>query len=951
MYKQLTPIEGCLVSYSPADESKKVGVVQSTNKGMCHVKWISPAKGFDEIPSQLLISGFSVGSEVLDETPDSGHQSLGIGTVIQHRMIAGFSQVLVDFKKDNYRVWMPFQHLRVLRGTKQRLLMGDVRSYSEAEKFRLRTLAHAIESWNETTGSLSCLDIDPLPHQINLVHHILSSGNLNWLIADDVGLGKTIETGMLLHALRQRNLAGRVLLITPAGLTKQWQEEMFHKFGIEDFEIYDEDFSINTERQWKMHDYVIGSMDKLKNEKHIEKILQAENWDLVIFDEGHRLSRRQYGQKYKSSERFNLAAQLRSRTKSILILSATPHQGFQDKFIALLELLRPDRRDDLIKINIKPDIIRDMVYRNHKADVTDKDGNFIFLGKKTIATSIPVTPDFEVFDKKLSDYVKRGYSASEGKGSQALAIGFVMTIYRKLAASSSLAIYQALCNRLKKIQIRAAASISEKNEEDQMDERYFGEWEEIKFEEENASKEFFEGEQILLEGLIKHASRLIENDEKIKFLQENVIEKIFDQEDSKKILIFTEYRVTQNYLKDSLEKRFGVDSVSLINGSMSHAERDAAIKHFESSGLFLISTEAGGEGINLQRCCHVMINYDLPWNPMRLVQRIGRLYRYGQKNKVVVFNLHQPDSLDQKVIFSMYSKIDQIVLDLAKVQKNEYNEGLKEEILGDLSTMLDMESILNDLSKEGIDRTKERIESALEKAKASTIAQREIFDYAATSTPNELDKEVLVSTDHIDAFVIGMLKQMDIEYTVHREARFFRLRFPEHLVKKFRKTLKSSTILDVTVDRVVSKNRPNTHMLDMSSEIMIYMIEKAKSYNFLGMTSRVKTTESLSFDFLISSILKWQNSYGVVIKKQFCIYTNDKNKNQKINRKETLDLFLNPFEETNEILAKNIERIKPEFQIAEAAINDFMREQSTRYLLPNDLSWSTAAFFDDGDTA
>src|SRR5690606_2243729 len=158
-------------------------------------------------------------------------------------------------------------------------------------------LAHAIKVWNENTGALSHLEIEPLPHQINLVHHILASGNFNWLIADDVGLGQTIETGILLHALRQSDLVKRIILLIPTRQTKQWQEELYYKFKLEGFEIYGEDFFINETRQWKMHDCVIGSMDRLKQAGHLESLLQSEPWDLVIFDEGHRLSRRQYGHK------------------------------------------------------------------------------------------------------------------------------------------------------------------------------------------------------------------------------------------------------------------------------------------------------------------------------------------------------------------------------------------------------------------------------------------------------------------------------------------------------------------------------------------------------------------------------------------------------------------------------------------------------------------------------
>ena len=192
---------------------------------------------------------------------------LGEGVVLETRKIGGRDQVLVEYYHSGKRIWIPYENLKAIKGVQQRFALGNLGKSGEAERFRLRSLAYALEMWNQNTGSLSRLDIDPLPHQIHLVHHILASGNLNWLIADDVGLGKTIEVGMLLAALEQRGLFRRILLITPAGLVRQWQEELHHKFGMSDFEIYGADFQINNPRHWKMHEHVIGSIDRFKSEQ------------------------------------------------------------------------------------------------------------------------------------------------------------------------------------------------------------------------------------------------------------------------------------------------------------------------------------------------------------------------------------------------------------------------------------------------------------------------------------------------------------------------------------------------------------------------------------------------------------------------------------------------------------------------------------------------------------
>jgi len=234
MNSTLIPVQGCLIKLE-VNGGIRYGVVSKVkNNEICVVKWFETDQKnqFSDVKLKDLRPAFKIGMEVQDATPEIGYQRLGRGVIVFERELAGFYQYLVNYEQDNIRVWMPFQHLIPVKNAEARFKRGDISiSQTEVERFRLRLLANAIKLWNENTGALSHLDIDPLPHQINLVHYILKTNNLNWLIADDVGLGKTIETGMLLHALRQRDQARRVLLVTPAGLTKQWKEEMYHKFN------------------------------------------------------------------------------------------------------------------------------------------------------------------------------------------------------------------------------------------------------------------------------------------------------------------------------------------------------------------------------------------------------------------------------------------------------------------------------------------------------------------------------------------------------------------------------------------------------------------------------------------------------------------------------------------------------------------------------------------------
>ena len=417
---------------------------------------------------------------------------------------------------------------------------------------------------------------------------------MNWLIADDVGLGKTIEVGMLLSALFRRKKFRRILIVTPAGLVQQWKDELHYKFGLSDFQIYGEDFQINSYRHWRLYDHVIGSVDRFKSDINKPLLLQAESWDLVIMDEAHNLSRTQYGLKYQSTERFRLAAALRKKTDSILLLSATPHQGKQDKFQALLEILRPELKRDILSLSFNPDILLQMVIRNNKADVTDADGNFIFQGKIARAIKLSLTDQEMEFDKNLQRYLRDGFSASKSKGGMVgRAIGFVMTIYRKLAASSIAAIEKALTRRLKRLREGYIENAQDTSIPEGVDLRYVGEWEEGF---EGQGREFFKGEIRSVENLIQKARELLGRDSKSQSFLEEIIDVILGSNPDEKVLIFTEYRATQGYLSNLIEERYGAGSVSLIHGGQKHNDRQKAIELFEEKGQFLISTEAAGRG-------------------------------------------------------------------------------------------------------------------------------------------------------------------------------------------------------------------------------------------------------------------------------------------------------------------------------------------------------------------
>jgi superfamily II DNA or RNA helicase len=855
---RLIPVIGAFVKHAKSEMHGVIQEIENPLEGKVRVKWQLPS-----LPSLIhvseLRSGLTPGFEVLDKPRQLLQPSLGLGKVMQIRTVGGSEQALVDFWEARQKLWLPWQNLKPERGVKTIFSRGDKPGQGSAEKLRLRNLAYALEQWHSNTGALSKLSIDPLPHQIHLVHRILSSGNLNWMIADDVGLGKTIEVGMLLSSLKQRGFK-RILIVTPSGLTRQWQEEMRDKFELGNFQIYGRDIFINDERHWKMFDHVISSVDLLKSEEHLQKIRASGQWDLIIFDEAHRLSRSQYGRKFDSSDRFRLAANLRSQTENFLLLTATPHQGRTDKFQALLELLRPDPAwsNHIRQLQLEPDFLKNVIIRNRKADVTDSEGNFIFKGKITQRNQVTMTDEERAFDKALRNYLTKGYNKSGQSGNTSQSIGFVMTIYRKLAASSITAIGEALLRRAKKLE-----QSGEEAEQFTQEEEYFIEYEEKT---DTPQEEFFEGELDMLQNLLDKARAVYQKDSKLQRFME-VIEDLLARNPDEKVLIFTEYRSTQDYLVKALTGlsllRFGTaHKVDVIRGGQKLEEREEAMRHFEDAGQFLVSTEAGGEGLNLQRQCHIMVNYDLPWNPMRLVQRVGRLYRYGQQKPVLVMNMQVEGTIDSDIIDLMYTRLEQIASDMAHVN-DEYKEGLKEDILGELVSQLDVDDLLNEVLNFNQKRSTERLEEALKRAREATELQDELLSHATGFDPEALADELKLTTEHLKAFVEGMCEHLNIEiYETLHQGKVWSLRLPEEV----RKELNKNQNLRICFDKPLATRLKQVELVNAEGSFLQLLLRKAKEFSFGGHGASILNVDGKSS---VSAILRWQNDRGVALNHEY----------------------------------------------------------------------------------
>jgi len=619
----------------------------------------------------------------------------------------------------------------------------------ELWRFDLRQMAARFLTGN-IGGQLSDARTEILPHQIFTAHKVVSSSKRRFLLADEVGLGKTIEAGMIWQALMQRGQAKRTLIICPAGLTVQWQEEMQDKFG-QFFEIFQRDFHTINPRIWDLKACAIASLDCLKRKEHKEKLLENRKWDLIIFDEAHRLSARDYGEsKTEKTQNYRLADDLKDHTDALLLVTATPHQGdaSHSRFRHLLELL--DSRIDFGGLDegtqtlwsyavressgngYKP--YKDYILRTPKINVTDSQGKKIFRGRDTHVLRFPMFKDESTFYREVSKYISAGYRMVEHlkDRNRKLAIGFVLTVFQKLASSSTHAIRSALYGRKMRLQDKYQrlpdAVDSLESIREQIDERFEGEFEEKAAWRLKSELEFVKDELKELDRLI---SMPVKQDRKLVELKE-LIGRVFsesDRGDKEKVLVFTEYRKTQDHLVEQLEKTFGEGSVVIINGDMKLDQRKTSVHRFrdDDNVRFLVSTESGGEGINLQ-FCHVLVNYDLPWNPMRIEQRVGRIYRFGQTKRVQVCNFRTKETVEDKIYGFLEQKIDVAAKALAGIT-GEDPEDIKSSMLGQLESEVDYNAIYKRaIVEQDIDQSKEEIEEGVRKAQlAYEIATNSLF--------------------------------------------------------------------------------------------------------------------------------------------------------------------------------------------------------------------------------
>jgi SNF2 family DNA or RNA helicase len=516
----------------------------------------------------------------------------------------------------------------------------------------------------------------PLPHQLLALQRAISGDRIRYLLADEVGLGKTIEAGLILRELKIRGLVRRILVVAPAGLVLQWQSEMKGHFG-EDFRlILPSNLTAlrqtgaidDNENLWRMHDQVICSLDSVKpmdsrrgwsqeqlaryNRERFEDLISA-GWDLIIIDEAHRV-----GGSTEQVARFKLGDALAQAAPYLLLLSATPHQGKSDAFRRLIRFLDPDvlPGDDVIS----REAVAPFVIRTEKRRAIDADGNPLFKPRFTRLVPIewgPAHAEQRALYEAVTEYVRDGYNRA--KKEKQTAVGFLMILMQRLITSSTAAIRSAMERRLAVLELpQGQLSLFPEDIGD--------DWSSLDGQQQldtllKTRLKGLKDERKEVELLLSAARRCEASgpDVKAEALLDLVQQQQREENDpTLKVLIFTEFVPTQAMLADFLERR-GFSVVSL-NGSMDLEQRRQAQRRFAGDARVLISTDAGGEGLNLQ-FCHVIVNYDLPWNPMKIEQRIGRVDRIGQKHIVRALNFALEGTVELRVRDVLEEKLARIL--------------------------------------------------------------------------------------------------------------------------------------------------------------------------------------------------------------------------------------------------------------------------------------------------
>jgi superfamily II DNA or RNA helicase len=590
-------------------------------------------------------------------------------------------------------------------------------------------------------------NVEPLPHQITAVYEsMLPRQPLRFLLADDPGAGKTIMAGLYIRELIMRADARRIAIVAPGSLVDQWREEMFEKFGLE-FRVFTKDLEAATPsgNPFEDIDHIIVRLDQMARNEKLQEKLCAAGWDLVVFDEAHKLAAHFYGNKLEKTGRFKLAEKLGAQTRHLLLMTATPHNGKEADFQLFLSLLDSDRfygkfRDGVHKVDCS-DLIRRMV----KEKLVKFDGTPLFPERRAYTVNYELSDHEAALYEAVTEYVKTEMGkADQLDGKRKGSIGFALTALQRRLASSPEAIFQSLKRRRERLErrlreermgIRGQSILAETlaevpEDDDDLNAEEQENLEETLVDQATASQTIaeLEGEIIILQSLEQQAKALVASGQDRKWDElSHILQNEPQLHDAggrmRKIIIFSEHRDTLNYLQEKIAGVLGShDAIVVIHGGVHRDDRRKAQALFRSDPdiRVLVATDAAGEGINLQNA-NLMVNYDLPWNPNRLEQRFGRIHRIGQQEVCHLWNLVAKETREGDVYFRLLEKL-QVV--------SEALQGQVFNVLGEVFEGNSLKDMLLEAVRYGNQpdvraRLNQTIDNALDREHLMTILNRD----------------------------------------------------------------------------------------------------------------------------------------------------------------------------------------------------------------------------------
>jgi len=744
------------------------------------------------------------------------------------------------------------ESLELVQGGRPWSFDGDgnlLRLVSEAYRIRLAWL---FDPYLAITTSL----VEPLPHQISAVYdEMLPRQPMRFLLADDPGAGKTIMSGLLIRELMVRGDLERCLIVAPGSLTEQWQDELWEKFGLE-FELLTREMITASRMSNPFEDknLLIARLDQLsRNEEIQQRLKAAREWDLVVCDEAHRMSGHFQGGEVKFTKRYQLGQVVGGHCRNFLLMTATPHNGKEEDFQIFMALLDGDRFEGRFRDGVHTADPSDLMRRMVKEDLKRFDGSDLFPERRSYTVQYELSDPEAALYAEVTDYVRdemnraERRAVEEGDEQRRVNVGFaLMTLQRRLASSPK-SIFKSIERRRERLEARLrdgrlqlrghqAEEQLDWMDEDDLDDLYDEAPQEEREEVEGRlmdlataayTVEELEAEIEILKRLEGHAKAVLLSGQDAKWNQLNAILDdplmVDEQNNRRKLVIFTEFKDTLSYLAERIRTRLGrAEAVVEIHGGVKREDRRKVVHAFmnDPETLVLVANDAAGEGVNLQRA-HLMVNYDLPWNPNRLEQRFGRIHRIGQEEVCHLWNLVAKDTREGDVYFRLLEKIE---------AEAEALQGKVFDVLGQLFDQRSLRDLLMEAIRYGSDpavkaRLYQKADGLVDQEHLREVLSRRalVHDSMDTSKVEAIREEMeraharRLQPNYIEAFFAEAFRRLGGRMARREKGRFEVTHVPASIRERDRLIGCGSPVLRryerVCFDKALVDQQPRAHLI------------------------------------------------------------------------------------------------------------------------------------------